>query len=66
MKVVWTLIFSLVSSVAIAAGGPSYPLETIEPDYDDKASLQQGLAYARPYCMGCHSLSCQRYRSTCF
>ena len=38
MKLVWTLIFSLVSSVAIAAGGPSYPLETIEPDYDDKAS----------------------------
>ena len=36
MKLVWTLIFSLVSSVAVVAGGPSYPLETIEPDYDDK------------------------------
>ena len=57
MKLVWTLIFSLVSSVAVVAGGPSYPLETIEPDYDDKASLQRGLATYAHYCMGCHSLS---------
>ena len=64
MKLVWTLVFSLVSSVVIAAVGPSYPLETIEPDYDDKASLQQGLATYAHYCMGCHSLSYQRYERT--
>ena len=64
MKLVWTLILSLVSSVAVAAGGPSYPLETIEPDYDDKVSLQRGLATYAHYCMGCHSLSYQRYERT--
>ena len=64
MKLVWTLIFSLVCSVAFAAGGPGYPLETIEPDYDDKASLQRGLATYAHYCMGCHSLSYHRYERT--
>jgi ubiquinol-cytochrome c reductase cytochrome c1 subunit len=64
MKLVWTLVFSLVSSVAVAAGGPGYPLEHVEPDYDDKASLQRGLATYTHYCMGCHSLSYQRYERT--
>ena len=64
MKVVWTLIFSLVSSVAMLPVDQNYPLETIEPDCFDKASLQRGLATAAHYCMGCHSLSYQRYERT--
>ena len=31
---------------------------------DDKASLQRGLATCTHYCMGCHSLSYQRYERT--
>ena len=53
MKLVWTVVFSLVSSVAVAAGGPGYPLEQIQPDYDDKASLQRGWTTHTHYCLGC-------------
>ncbi|MFT7090771.1 MAG: cytochrome c1 [Candidatus Azotimanducaceae bacterium] len=41
-----------------------YPLDHIDPDLSDKASLQRGLQTYMNYCMGCHSLQYQRYKRT--
>ncbi len=64
MKLALGLVLAFVSSVSFAAGGSTYPLEQIEPDYSDKESLQRGLATYSHYCMGCHSLGYQRYERT--
>ena len=64
MKSILALVLAFVSSVTFAAGGSTYPLEQIEPDYTDKESLQRGLATYTHYCMGCHSLGYQRYERT--
>ncbi|HBX26897.1 MAG TPA: cytochrome c1 [Gammaproteobacteria bacterium] len=64
MKWALALALAAVSSVTFAAGGSTYPLEQIEPDYTDKVSLQRGLATYSHYCMGCHSLEYQRYERT--
>ncbi len=64
MKAVIGFLVSLASSVVIAAGGPTYPLEDIQTDYNDKPSLQRGMATFTHYCMGCHSLEYQRYERT--
>jgi Cytochrome c1 len=64
MKWVATFVSSMMSGLALAAGGPNYPLETIETDYNDTASLHRGMATYKPYCMGCHSLEYQRYERT--
>ncbi len=64
MKSALALVLAFVSSVACGAGGSTYPLEQIEPDYSDKESLQRGLATYSHYCMGCHSLGYQRYERT--
>lgn len=64
MKLISTLVLLFASSIVAAAGGPGYPLEYIEPDYSNKASLQRGLGTYTHYCMGCHSLSFQRYERT--
>ena len=56
---VWLLT---ISGAAFAAGGEGgFPLEHMEPDLDDKASLQRGAAAYMNYCLGCHSLKYQRY-----
>jgi ubiquinol-cytochrome c reductase cytochrome c1 subunit len=64
MRLALALVFLWISSAAIAAGGSSYPLESFQPDYNNKASLQRGLATYSHYCMGCHSLEYQRYERT--
>lgn len=64
MKMWIALLTGLWTMGAVAAGGPQYPLESITPDYNDKASLQRGLATFSHYCMGCHSLEYQRYERT--
>lgn len=46
---------------AVGAGGPSVPLDHMEPDLTDKASLQSGAGVYMNYCMGCHSLNFSRY-----
>lgn len=62
-KVTLTFLLLLVSSVSFAAGS-GYPLDHMDPDLDDKASLQRGLQTYMNYCMGCHSLGYQRYKRT--
>ena len=64
MKLALVLILVCLSSLTYAAGGSTYPLEQIEPDYKNKESLQRGLATYSHYCMGCHSLEYQRYERT--
>ena len=44
-----------------AGGGPTYPNDSIEIDWDDKAAMQRGARTYVNYCMGCHALSYSRY-----
>lgn len=46
------------------ASESGYPLDEMEPDLHDKASLQRGAKTYLNYCMGCHSLQYQRYIRT--
>ena len=38
-----------------------YPLDSMEPNLKDKASLQRGLGTFMNYCYGCHATQFQRY-----
>ena len=49
---------------AVGAGGPSIPLDHIDVDASNKASLQSGAQLYMNYCMGCHSLKYARYERT--
>ena len=52
----------LVPVFAHAAGAASnYPMEPMEPDLDNKPSLQAGMALYTNYCLGCHGMKFQRY-----
>ena len=51
-------------SVQIYGAGSNYPLMRMDPDLDDKASLQRGMQTFMNYCFGCHSLQYQRYNRT--
>ena len=55
---------SCLFSLSCAAADASYPLDHIEPDIHDQASLQRGAKTYINYCMGCHSLGYQRYKRT--
>lgn len=54
----------LTVSTASYAAESTYPLDHMEPDLEDKASLQRGLKTFMNYCFGCHSLQYQRYQRT--
>ena len=55
----------LVPVFAHAAGAASnYPMEPMEPDLDNKPSLQAGMALYTNYCLGCHGMKFQRYERT--
>ena len=53
----------LLPMMAIASES-GYPLDEMEPDLHDKASLQRGAKTYLNYCMGCHALQYQRYIRT--
>lgn len=54
------LVSVLFSSLANAATG-TYPLDEVDVDPTDKASLQRGVKYFQNYCAGCHATGYQRY-----
>ncbi|MEC4767007.1 cytochrome c1 [Halomonas sp. CUBES01] len=54
------LIAIFVPLAAVAAGGASVP-HSMEPDLQDRVSLQNGMKLYVNYCMGCHSLEYQRF-----
>jgi ubiquinol-cytochrome c reductase cytochrome c1 subunit len=55
------IVLALVPSVVFAAGGAAMPLDHIELDRTNTASLQRGMATFVNRCMGCHSAQYQRY-----
>ena len=62
MRILIALLL-LVPGIGFAASS-GIPLHDMEPDLDDKASLQRGAQTYMNYCMGCHSLKYQRYQRT--
>ena len=62
-RVTLTIVLMLTPLLGFAASS-GYPLEHMDPDLTDKASLQRGLQTYMNYCMGCHSLKYQRYKRT--
>lgn len=59
----WIALILLVPSFAFAAGS-SYPLDDVDIDLKDKASLQNGAKVFMNYCLGCHQMQYQRYQRT--
>ncbi|GEN22586.1 cytochrome c [Halomonas cupida] len=55
------LLFLLVPTGVLAAGGEGVHLQHMSPDLADKPSLQRGMKLYVNYCMGCHSLEYQRF-----
>ena len=54
-KLIVGLFIALLPALGLAAGA-AVPLDHMEPDHTDKASLQRGAALFTNYCMGCHSM----------
>jgi cytochrome c1 len=55
---------SFVFSMGVQASDAGYPLDHMEPDIHNQASLQNGMQTYMNYCIGCHSLQYQRYKRT--
>ncbi len=60
-KLTFALIIAFLPALALAAGA-AVPLDPMEPDHTNKASLQRGAALFTNYCMGCHSTEYARYK----
>ncbi|MCJ2378013.1 cytochrome c1 [Vibrio sp. ZSDZ34] len=60
MKKWIVVLFALLPSIALAAGGNVH-LDKANNDLTDKASLQNGAKLFVNYCLGCHSTQYQRY-----
>jgi ubiquinol-cytochrome c reductase cytochrome c1 subunit len=59
----WLALLLLVPSISFAAGS-SVPLDDVDIDLTDKASLQNGAKIFMNYCLGCHQMQYQRYQRT--
>jgi ubiquinol-cytochrome c reductase cytochrome c1 subunit len=57
------LLFGLgVAGFGVAAGAPTtFPMAPMNPDAQNKPSLQNGMKLYVNYCLGCHSMRFQRY-----
>ncbi|MDC0068561.1 cytochrome c1 [Gammaproteobacteria bacterium] len=65
VKKILLAILIFLPGFATAAGGETpIPLDDMEPNLEDQASLQRGAKTYLNYCMGCHSLKYQRYQRT--
>ncbi|MBT4161701.1 MAG: cytochrome c1 [Gammaproteobacteria bacterium] len=58
------LILLLLIPGFVFAVETAIPLDEMEPDLNDKASLQRGMKTFMNYCHACHSLKYQRYQRT--
>ena len=62
MRKVLIIVAALIlPNFAWAAGGPTFPNDKIEIDWDDKAAMQRGARTYVNYCMSCHSAEFSRY-----
>ena len=57
-------IFLILPGLGYAAGDSAFPLDAMEPDLTDQASLQRGAKTFMNYCIGCHGMQYQRYVRT--
>ncbi|WP_395341372.1 cytochrome c1 [Ningiella sp. W23] len=48
----------------VMAAGSNYPLDDVDIDLTDQASLQNGAKIFMNYCLGCHQMQYQRYQRT--
>ncbi|MBT7878994.1 MAG: cytochrome c1, partial [Gammaproteobacteria bacterium] len=65
MKKLVLVVLIFLPGFAVAAGGETpIPLDDMEPNLEDQASLQRGAKTYLNYCIGCHSLKYQRYQRT--
>jgi len=64
MKLRAVAVVLLLGVAPVWAAEVSWPMEPMEPDLEDKPSLQRGAMLFANYCMGCHSLKFQRYERT--
>ncbi len=56
------IVFGIfIAPISAHSAGVEYPLDQVEIDHGDKASLQRGARTFVNYCMGCHSASYARY-----
>jgi len=60
-KQLLAFVFALVPLVAFASSEEKWPLDHIQVNPGDQASLQRGAQVYMNYCMGCHSLQYERY-----
>lgn len=61
MKKFFITLMMVLLPVAVQAAGAKVPLDNIDVDHTDKASLQRGMTTFVNYCMGCHSANYQRF-----
>jgi cytochrome c1 len=64
MKRLALILATLLVPAAAVAMEATWPMDPMEPNLDDKPSLQRGLQLYANYCIGCHSLKFQRYERT--
>lgn len=64
VKSFFAIVLLLPGFVFAAGGDTPIPLDHMEPNLEDQASLQRGAQAYMNYCMGCHSLKYQRYQRT--
>lgn len=60
-KLILGLFMTVMPALALAAG-PTGPLDSMNADHTNKASLQRGAATFMNYCAGCHSTEYARYK----
>ncbi len=60
-KRILTFVLAMLPALALAAGGPSIPLDKANIDLDNKESLQRGAKLFINYCLSCHSAEYMRY-----
>ncbi len=61
MKKFFIALMMVLLPMAASASGDKAPLDHIETDHTDHASLQRGMKTFVNYCMGCHSANYQRF-----
>ena len=61
MKKFIIAIMMALLPMAVSAAGAKAPLDHMEADHTNKASLQRGMQTFVNYCMGCHSADYQRF-----
>ena len=61
MKQWLIILFGLVPTLAWGAAGYTYPDDSIEIDWSDKAAMQRGARTFVNYCLSCHSAEYSRF-----